>query len=209
VQTCIPQASVQSEYIGLEAASYCLLADSEHLLRQQELWTSSGSPSGPEVDVSGRVWMVSGSSAQACPLADVCGHLHVCLHSKHLGRNCAEISSSSFCVFFSLLWEGDAPYLKHIILIALKGGKTMRLVSISQLSFVLGSFSEQQPGTDITLKGFTAIREFWMAVVKWMHLTSFILLLYRNVEATPEVVIISLYSYRCFSKLASWIIFWF
>lgn len=44
LQTLIPQASSQPEYIGLEAAAYQLSADSEHPLKQQVLWTSTGSP---------------------------------------------------------------------------------------------------------------------------------------------------------------------
>lgn len=66
----------------------------------------------------------------------------------------------SFVCFFLLLREGGAPYLKHFILTALKGGGNIIFISISQLSFLLGSFSEQQPGTDIILKGFTAARAF-------------------------------------------------
>ena len=40
----------------------------------------------------------------------------------------------------------------------LEGGKNIIFISISQLSFVLRSFSEQQSGTDIICKGFTAAR---------------------------------------------------
>lgn len=40
----------------------------------------------------------------------------------------------------------------------LEGGESIIFISISQLFFVLVSFSEQQPGTDIILKGFTATR---------------------------------------------------
>lgn len=42
----------------------------------------------------------------------------------------------------------------------LEAGKRTILVSLSQLSFVLGGISEQQPGTDIILKEVTAAAEF-------------------------------------------------
>lgn len=120
----------------------------------QVLWMLSGSPSGPESDVSGRApglchRVLRKSVLQLLSLAS-----YVWLHSKHKWRN-FEIFSFFYCVSSHHFKKSikKAFYPHHLV-----GGKPY--LCLSQLFFVLGSFLEQEPGTDIIIQGFNDTREF-------------------------------------------------
>lgn len=110
----------------------------------QVLWMLSGYPSGPESDVSapGLCHRVLRKSVlQLLSLAS-----YVWLHSKHKGRN-FEIFSFFYCVSSHHFKKMGCTRLKTFYPHPLVGGKPY--LCLSQLFFVLDSFLEQEPGTDI------------------------------------------------------------
>lgn len=76
---------------------------------------------------------------------------------KLKGSNFTEIFSSFLCVFLLTIVRRGCTLFKTFYPHCLEVRGNIIFLSLSRLSFVFGSLSEQQPGIDIILKGFTAL----------------------------------------------------